>query len=153
MEESDFGMIREATLDDVPALVEIGREFYDLTKIGDIEFCEDSVGTMIQTLITGELSTVFVNEELTATIGGMLYPFWVNTAYLAGNELFWWVSEQGRGGSAGRELWTTLEKWAKTEGCTLFQMMCLEGFEPSRISKMYQRRGYVPLEHVFTKVL
>lgn len=156
MGEGDFGMIREATLEDVPALVEMGRYFADraqIKELGDIGFCEQSVGTMIETLIKGNDTVVFVDTLMRGCIGGGVYPFWMNTAHLASNGLFWWVTEEARASTVGRKLWTALEKWSKTKGCTLFQMTCLEGYEPNRIEEMYKRRGYVPLEHVFTKVL
>ena len=114
-------MIREATEKDILKLINIGARFYELTKIGDIPFSEESIGNMLATLITGENSVVFVDDEVTGTIGGMVYPFWINTEYLSGNETFWWV-DQNASGNLGLKLWTTLEKWAKNKGVTAFQM-------------------------------
>jgi hypothetical protein len=54
--------IRQATEQDIPALVDIGRRFYALTTIKDIKFCEQSVGMMLKTLIKGENSVVFVKN-------------------------------------------------------------------------------------------
>lgn len=144
--------IREATEQDIPALIEIGRKFYKLTPVDGISYCEQSIGNMIKTLIDGDNSVVFVDDNVTGTIGGMVYPFWINATHLAGNESFWWVDESARG-NLGLQLWTTLEKWAKNKGVKSFQMMALESSEPKRIENIYKRRGYVPLERVFVKAL
>lgn len=152
MAERGIHMIRQATETDIPKLIEIGRRFYVVAQAHDIPFNDQSIGTMLTTLIDGENSVVYVDDGVTGTIGGMVYPYWINTDYLAGNEAFWWVDEGARGG-LGLQLWTTLEKWAKSKGVLPFQMMALESSEPNRIEKVYLRRGYAPRERVFEKAL
>ena len=142
-------MIREATEKDIPALVEMGREFFKLTGL-PIEYSGDSVAKMIGNLIDGESAVVFVDEEVKSAIAGLVYPFYFNTDILSGNEMFWWVSPEKRG--TGIKLMDKLEEWARDKGADLFQMTCLhEGHE--KIGSYYQRRGYKPTEHNFMRSL
>ena len=142
-------MIREATEKDIPALVEMGREFFKLTGL-PIEYSGDSVAKMIGNLIDGESAVVFVDEEVKSAIAGLVYPFYFNTDILSGNEMFWWVSPEKRG--SGIRLMDKLEEWARDKGADLFQMTCLhEGHE--KIGSYYQRRGYKPTEHNFMRSL
>lgn len=142
-------MIREATEKDIPALVEMGRDFFDLTGL-PIEYDEDSVAGMIENLIDGENAVVFVDEEVKSAIAGLVYPFYFNTSIISGNEMFWWVSPEKRG--SGLKLMDKLENWARDKGADLFQVTCLhEGH--AKIGEYYQRRGYKPTEHNYMRTL
>ena len=143
------GMIREATIDDIPALVAMGKEFFDLTGL-PIEYDGNSVAQMITNLIKNEDAVVLVDDEVKSAIAGLVYPFYFNTDILSGNEMFWWVSPEKRG--TGLRLVDKLEDWARDKGADLFQMTCLhEGHE--KIGRYYERRGYMPTEHNYMRAL
>lgn len=64
-------------------------------------------------------------------------------------ETFWFVSPDARG-RAGMELLAAYEAWALAQGCTSIGMTALAGND---VSAIYRRRGYVPAESHFVKVL
>lgn len=136
--------IREATINDIPALLVLGKKFNAQIPVG-ISCDETSLINTFTTLINENNSILYVSHDLSGMIGGMVYPYWINTNYMTGNECFWWADGDGL------ELWTKLEKWAKTKGAHFFQMMRLANSEP-RLQKIYERKGYIPLEHTHAKV-
>jgi hypothetical protein len=145
-------MIREATSYDIPKLLSIGAQFFELVALDGVSFDRHSVTNTVQHLIDSPDGAVFVDDEVNGCIGGMLYPYWMNANILTGNEMFWWVNPEHRG-PLGIKLLCKLEKWAKLKGASMFQMTCLETSEPKRISELYKRRGYVPTERNFVRVL
>lgn len=142
-------MIRAATPEDIPALVEMGREFFSLTGL-PVEYDPQSVTNMLTNLMNG--GAVFVADDLSGAIGGLVYPYYFNVNVLAGNEMFWWVNPVSRG-TVGIRLMDALEAWAYDKGATVFQMTCLEGYKPHEIGAFYERRGYEKTEINYTRVM
>lgn len=137
---------REATRKDIPALLVLGKKFCSQLPMG-FGYDENSLMNCFNTMIDDSNSVIFISEDLSGMIGGMVYPYWINTSILTGNESFWFVDSPGD----GLALWTKLEKWAKNKGVSFFQMMRLANSEP-RLQKIYERKGYIPLEHTHAKV-
>lgn len=137
--------VREATEDDIPALLDIARRFHERGRI-PVPLCLDSVAATLRHLMDGDLGVVFVSRHGAA--GALLHPSWMNAAHLTGQELFWW-SEAG-GGSA---LFDALENWAVSKGAASFTMIALEACRPGAVGATYRRRGYQPTEHSYLKVL
>lgn len=139
-------MIREAIIEDIPALLILGMKFCENLPL-PYDHDEKSLKTCFSTLINDDNSVIFVSDDLSSMIGGMVYPYWINTNILTGNETFWYADKPG----SGLALWTKLEKWAKNKGVSFFQMMRLANLEP-RLQKIYEKRGYVLFEHAHAKV-
>lgn len=136
-------MIREATPDDIPALLEMGGRFAAKAKLS--EHCGYDCNSMAKTfaaMIEGEHFCLFIGDR--GAIGGIKAPHPFNHAKLMADELFWWSE-----GPDGADLLEAYEEWA---GDAMIRMTALETVNPERMSKYYQRRGYAPLERVFVKV-
>ena len=80
-------------------------------------------------------------------------PHYWNEKELIAQELFWWVTEDHRGTSAGIRLLFALEKQAKQMGAKKLIMACLDGLDGKRVAKMYGKLGYVPQDQNFVKDL
>jgi GNAT superfamily N-acetyltransferase len=137
--------VREANHYDIPGLVEIGARFHARGLV-PVPFCRQSVAFTLGNLIDNEDSVVLIDGD--AVAGALLHPAWFNHDHLTGQELFWWA-ENGN----GRQLFAALEKWARDRGADSFAMIALENLRPDAVGALYKRKGYVPTEHSFLKVL
>lgn len=148
-------MIRAASTDDTPRLVEMGRRFFAETGFSVVaEFDDESFARTLTGLIEGENGAVFVAEEgeIIGFIGGMVYPQFFNAAHTTGQEFFLWCDREHRKG-AGRKLLKALENWARNQGARSFTMVALDSNRPEAVAAMYRRAGYQPSERNFIRKL
>ena len=103
----------------------------------------DMAGTF-RALIEGG-HPVFIGEA--GAIGGTCTQHPFNWAHIIVQELFWWSE-----GREGLRLLQAFEDYA-AEHAHSVRMITLEAVNPDRMGKLYERRGYAPLEHGYIKVL
>jgi len=144
-------MIRQATLEDIPKIVAMGNQFYELVDL-PVDYDPSSVSATMKQLIESDLGAIFVDDEVNGAIGALLYPHYFNHNILTGGELFWWVSPEYRG-KLGSELLDAMEDWVESMGAASFQMIALEDYKPDLLGKIYGKRGYSPLEHTYLKAM
>lgn len=86
-------------------------------------------------------------------ICGMMYPD-MGTGELCCCEWFWYVQKEHRKGSVGYKLLQSFEKEAKRRGAKRITMMHLMRNDHSdvQLQALYERRGYVLKEQVYTKI-
>lgn len=141
-------MCRQATLADIPQLIEWGRKFHQLSPWKDREYDEDLVADMLERMITNpRKSIVLMNDE--GAVGGIFGALWFNADPLV-HELFWFSD-----GTHGKELLKGLEEWAFKEGAygVVFSRMHTEDERRNTlIDKVYKRQGYGPGEATFVKM-
>lgn len=87
---------------------------------------------------------VFIGENGAVGAVSNRHPF--NNEHVIAQELFWWSE-----GREGLRLLSALEDWC-AENCHSLRMITLEQVEPERTGRLYERRGYVPLEHSYIRV-
>lgn len=139
-------MIRPATPYDIPQLLEWGQRFADKARLADsVGYDPASMEATFRTMIAGENYTVLVSD--TGAIGGGFGPHPFNHAHLMAQELFWWSE-----GRDGLRLFAAFEDWARGMGCKSVSMLTLEAVEADRMAKLYEKRGFRPLERNFLKV-
>lgn len=109
-------------------------------------YCRESVAHLLHNLITNPMGLVYVCED--GVTGGLCHAHPFNHDIIVGQELFWW--SEGRNGGA---LMDALENGAAELGCQFWTMIALEHVSPRAIGRLYERRGYAPLEHSYMKVL
>ena len=88
------------------------------------------------------------NARFTGMIGGMRAPD-PNTGELVATEFFWFVDPNHRG--EGIQLLDEFEAWAKDEGCKKIIMVYLLDSTPDKVRRVYERRGYKPVEVHYIK--
>lgn len=138
-------MIREATLDDIPALLEMGAKFAEKARLTDhVGYDPDSMAATFAALIEAPEHAIFIGEA--GAIGGTscAHPF--NHSHRIAQELFWWSE-----GREGLRLLAAFEGWAR-ETCQSVAMIALEAVNPERVGRIYEKQGYAPLERGFVKV-
>lgn len=148
--------VRAATPDDLPEMTEMGRRFFAQSSLAKFaEFDVPSFETaMTEFMATEHVSVVAHDAHMAGMACALAYPAWYNSAHVTAQELFWWVEPQYRGWSpAGRLLLDRMEQWAKGRGAETFSMGATETLRPEALEAFYRRRGYAPLERLFTKRL
>jgi len=139
-------MIRPATHSDIPGLLAMGDRFSEAARlIEHVGYDPASMERTFAYMVDDDNCCIFIGES--GAIGGMRSPHPFNLSHWIAQELFWWSE-----GREGLRLLDAFEGWA-AETCGTVRMICLEAVNPERMGKLYQRRGYAPLEHGYIKGL
>lgn len=137
-------MIRRATVSDIPALLAMGEAFSKRAALVEtVGYRSDDMAETFRAMIEGG-HPVFVGKA--GAIGALSTPHPFNRAHIIAQELFWWSE-----GREGLRLLAELEEWC-AEHCHSLRMITLQAVEPERTGRLYERRGFVPLEHSYIKV-
>jgi hypothetical protein len=137
-------VIRRAVAADIPALLDMGGRFSKQAGLAaHVGYDADSMAETFTALIAGG-HPVFVSEKGAIGATQTRHPF--NRDHVVAQELFWW--SEGREGLA---LLDALEAHC-AEHCNSLIMITLEAIRPEATGRLYQRRGFTPLEHSFVKV-
>lgn len=136
--------VHPATVDDIPALLDIGKAFHAASD-NHVPMCLATLETTLRNLIAGPDGVVLMTGKGSAT-GALLYPAWFNASHRTGTELFWWAPA-----GDGLELFDALEAWARDNGAHSFSMAALEALRPAAVGALYRRRGYRPVEHSYVR--
>jgi GNAT superfamily N-acetyltransferase len=147
-------MIRAATEEDIPAVLVMGRRFFDLAGCPAIAEWDDASFIMtLKNLIEspdGILLVVERSDRLVGMAGALLFPFYFNTSHRTGQEIFWWVEPEARGREA-LALFAALEEQARDAGAESFIMSNVEAMRSEAVARYYRRRGYRAAENTFIK--
>jgi N-acetylglutamate synthase-like GNAT family acetyltransferase len=136
-------MIRAATLDDIPALLDMGRKFADEAGVtARVGWDDKSVSDMLYGLIESEDGIVMVSDK--GMIGGYVASHPFNRAVRMFVELFW-RAEDGQ----GLALLNAAEAQAEALGATKSVMVAMGGME--RTTRLYSRLGYTLCEAQYIK--
>lgn len=130
--------IREATLADVPQLVEMGRAFRLSTSYASSVAENVEQMTETATSLIDSLGVVFVAEnyggELVGMIGLVKAVHFISGA-LTVSEAFWWSDMPGIG---LRLLYRALA-WSREQGATKLAM--IQPIDNTRVGDLYERLG------------
>lgn len=136
-------MIRPATYDDFPMMLEMGRAFAEEAGvIARVGWDDASVIDTLETLIDSGI--LLVSEQ--GMIGGLVAQHPFNHAVKVFSELFW-RAEDGQGLALLKEA----ERLAKEQGATVSAMVAMDGMDRTR--RLYKKLGYEYCEGQFMKVL
>lgn len=143
-------MIRPATHEDLPRIVEMGKQFIEDVYPAAITFSPEHLTDLGGKLIdgTGMLSVA----EYCGRIIGFVAVI-VVTQPMSGEtiavELTWWVDPDMRGGRAAILLFEEAKKWGRSKGATRLQMVA-----PSdKVCRFYEKIGGVRAEVAYMVTL
>lgn len=141
-------MIREATIDDVPRLVEMGGRFVaNSIYAGRMANNPKAQCALMLRMIEHPDGQVYVSEEsgkITGMVGvaALVHPW--SGEWMA-EEVFWWVEPEARG--PGIKLLKRAEQWADAKSCVR-----LRASAPNpKVARAYWRLGYTKVEESFQK--
>jgi len=148
-------MIRPITPQDAPAVAVMVEKFVGLTQIsGSLGFDGESSVSMLSMFGAHPALFGFVAEDEDGIFGfiiASITPFPWNQHRLVAQEMGWWVNPDRRGSTASVRLVAALEEEAWKRGAKAVLMICEHGIKHEAVSKLYERRGYSSLEHLYVK--
>lgn len=141
-------MIREATEDDIPRLVEMGRRFIEESVYKDFMVENpEQMESLIGQILANPQGRILVSEN-DGKPNGMLaliaFPHYFSGELIAG-EIVWWVDPEARAGGTGLKLMRKAEQLAIEMGAVKMQMVAPD----ERIGKLYQHFGYEKVESTY----
>ena len=137
-------MIRPATLQDIPAVMALGREFADEAGVtARIGWDDERVEGLLTALIESPDGVLLVSEN--GMIGGIVceHPFSGARLFM---EMFWRAKDGN-----GLALLQAAEAEAKARGASRMAMIAMD--EMDRTKRLYGRLGYAPVEVQYMKDL
>jgi GNAT superfamily N-acetyltransferase len=143
-------VIREATEDDIPRLVEMGERFLTETVYrGRVAVNPRAMARTVAQLLVSETGAVFVSERDAQVVGMIGVLFFENpiTGEPTVSELFWWVEPEARG--SGVRLLKRAEQWALAAGAHKVHMIA----PTPDVAQLYERMGYGYLEAAYQKAI
>jgi len=143
-------MIRPATEDDIPRLVEMGERFLTETVYhARVPVNPVQMATTVLRLLSTEAGAVFVSDRDGALVGmiGMIVFDNPITGESTVSELFWWVEPEHRG--CGLRLLKRAEQWGRESGARKVHMIA----PTPDVARLYERLGYEQLETTFQRAL
>jgi len=143
-------VVREATVDDIPRLVEMGERFLTETiyrgraPVNPLQMAETAAR-----LLTSEAGALFVSDDDGAVVGMIGVLFFQNplTGEPSVTELFWWVEPEHRG--HGLRLLKRAEEWSREAGAHKLHMIA----PTPEIARLYERLGFDYLESAYQKAI
>ena len=123
----------------------MGQKFAEKARLADhVGYDPASMEATFRAMIEGG-HPLFVGEN--GAIGGTCtrHPF--NDDHVIVQELFWW--SEGREGLA---LLNAFESYARERAHSV-RMLTLEAVNPDRMARLYEKRGYAPVERGFVKAM
>lgn len=149
--------IRPAEPNDLPELIEMGREFFEQSGNGRFTTFEDaSFATTVTSFLSSSATTSLLVAESAYQLVGMaacvVFPFYFNLQTRVGQEIFWFVKPDFRTG-VGFALLGELEADARRKGADVFMSAAIAGLRDGAIGRVYERRGYRPAENTYIRKL
>lgn len=153
--------IRPAKISDLPKLGklvlgefvgETNSHIPELESSGDTSverFCKDFQSRIEHKVPTAIFIAERGDEIIGAAAGSVSKHRWANLNW--GSEDFWYVRKEERGTSIGVKLFNKLMDWFKEAGADRIHMTHYHWNE--KVSKFYNRKGFVPFEISYVKVV
>jgi GNAT superfamily N-acetyltransferase len=66
-------------------------------------------------------------------------------------EMWWWLTPSARGTNAGKRMFEQIEAWATEHNVNATFMVALADNRVEKMTKLYERAGYEPMERTFVK--
>lgn len=134
-------MIRRATLDDVPEIVDLGARFLAYSRHRDIPLDRAAFGNFAAGMI--DSGVIFLSDE--GMIGAVRCPLYFNPAVIVAAEVFWFAPKEGQA------LKAAFEQWAVEIGAYAIQYSAIVDDHAKAVDRIYRRSGCVPIETAYFK--
>lgn len=139
-------MIREAREWDLERLVRLAERYAE--KSGHpSQIDKGSALATFLGLMERDDALLLVNDDVSAAIGCWIFPLYLNTNDMIAECCFIWSDAPGD----GRKMLQTAEEWGREQGARYFHIYALKNRE--RVTMLYERAGYNPLETTYMKEL
>lgn len=149
-------IVRDATLEDVAALVAHGREFLISAMPAGYSYDEAGAAALVSGLIVAPAGLVVVAERDGRIVGGLVAiaykaPFCVE---LQAREIAWWVEPSARGSRRVFDMIDRLEEFGAATGCKHVVLSTIDSVSPDALNRfLTSRRGYQHAENAFIRAV
>lgn len=136
-------MIRTATYDDIPRILELGNVLHKTSSFADLPFDEDKVSNLMRGLIDGG-GVIFVSEIDGVVIGGIaggVTEFWFCDKKI-GFDFSFFIHPDYRGGMSAPRLIVAFTEWAKLKGAIEVHMGITTGIHVDATARLYEKMGF-----------
>lgn len=109
----------------------------------------EPLAAFIRELATGDSSAILIVENDAGALVGMVVLVLVTNPFGGppwAEEVAYWLEPEARRGTLAYKLLGAAEDWARRNGALSLRMVAPWG---SQIGKLYERRGYEPLETIY----
>jgi GNAT superfamily N-acetyltransferase len=138
-------MIRPATLDDLPALVQLGAELCaESPRWSRVGYNSDKARAAMHSLIENDDGFLWVGERDGKVVGamlGLIEAHWAGDERVA-QEVSLFVHRDARGSTIAARLICELVNWAEARGARWLQVGTSTGVEPERTVRLYERLSF-----------
>lgn len=145
-------MVRDATLDDIPAMVALGEIMHAESRYSFMAYDGEKVAITLKTLMqTGGFVRVHVKDgEIDGGMVGYMGNPWFSGERVA-SELALFVVPGKRGGMAAWYLLSEFGAWAENQGAREITLAITTGVKVEETGRMYQRLGFEQVGGVFKR--
>jgi L-amino acid N-acyltransferase YncA len=147
-------MIRPATNDDIPRIIELGRLLHQSSSYAAMEFDEGMAASFIEQLISG-VGVVFVAEIDGVVVGGIaggITEQWFSSELLAFDYSFF-IDPKTRSGITATKLVRAFTEWARLKGAKHIQIGITTDINVEGTSRFYRALGFEDAGLFFNKEL
>ena len=142
-------MIREATIDDLTAMLVLGQKFVD--ELPETHAAEmDKISSMIQHCINDDNAVAIIAVEDDLVVGallGIVAETWLSYEVSA-TEVCWFVDKNYRGKDASKVM-KAFEDWAESKDADYITVADIQGI--ANLESLYTRNGYSKVETSYSK--
>lgn len=147
-------MIRRATPDDLPRLLELAALMHAESRFRVYRFVPEKVEALLAQAIEGALpGVVFVAERDQVVVGGAIglcTEQWFSDQLVA-QDLAIFMDPRHRGGMAAARLIAAFVEWAGAQGAVTTELGINTGVEVERTALLYGRLGLRLAAHLYVK--
>jgi N-acetylglutamate synthase-like GNAT family acetyltransferase len=148
-------MVRQATEQDIDAIVEMMLRFRSGTKYSHVlpMHRDDARSAILQLASVGRIWVAEIDGHVCGFMAAAIVSSWISASSRIALEHAWWMQPEVRGRPEGIRMLLEFERWAKEQGAQVACMsdIVLEAGSPA--GSILQRLGYEVSERTFLKVL
>jgi len=148
-------MLKIATWDDYVHIKAMCLNFAQASPYADVEVDKEKMEELISDILEGDgtesiIILGLVDDKPVAMMAAAASEMLLNRQFIA-QEIIFWVEPEYRGSKLALELMKAYEFWAVKVGCSFTQMSLVETEQAQKIARLYERKGYAPIERGFLK--
>lgn len=139
--------IRFATLEDIPAFVEMARIFHELTRFKEYDYNPERVASNLQAIVENSRAAhcFFVAEDSSGKpVGGLIgcVESHFFSEKLVASLIHYDVLPEKRMGGAGLKLLTAFKKWAENRGAFELSVGINSGTDLQQMDSFLRKLGF-----------
>ena len=149
-------MIRDATLDDVPAMSRMSARFWNEVQYGSLSgflpaYVPEGHIEQLKALVRNENAILLTDGENCLGFA-MLYPLDADSTKKACKIMYWWAAPEARG-RLGIELFREIERRAVEAGACVGMASAAEESKGGSVGRFLERNGYHAVDINYAKGL